>query len=136
MNIIEILRVEESEQGTISIIRVNKVVLGVTLEPSDMLNLQNISSIPTGQYVVKPYSSAKYPNVYQVMDVPGRSKILMHKGNTDDHTQGCIILGAKTGYLRGDKEERAVLNSGDTFRKLRAILGKKEEAHLTITEHY
>lgn len=136
MNIIEMIRVEESEQGTLSIIRVNKVVLGVTLEPSDHLNKANISSIPTGQYDVMPYSSAKYPHVYQVMDVPGRTKILMHKGNTRAHTLGCIILGAKAGYLRGDRKQRAVLNSGETFMRLEAILGWKEKAHLTITENY
>ena len=132
MNIIEMIRLEESNQGTISTIRVNKIILGVTLELADKLNKLCISSIPTGQYVVKPYSSAKYPHVYQVMDVPGRSKILIHVGNTDDDTEGCILVGSSVGKLRWN---RAVLNSGNTFRKLRAILGD-EDAHLTITEHY
>lgn len=131
-NIIEVTRLEESEQGTVGVLRVNKRIVGFTLEPSDMLNARNKSSIPEGQYVVRPYTSSKYPDVYEVTDVPERSCILIHPGNTAKHTAGCLLVGAKVGHLKGD---RAVLNSGLTFDELRAILGRKN-AHLTITSNY
>lgn len=131
-NIIEITRIEESEQGTIGVMRIDKRVVGFTLEPSDHLNASNISSIPAGQYVVIPYSSAKYKDVYEVTNVPSRSKILFHPGNTSTDTEGCILIGSRVGSLKGD---RAILNSGRTFDEVRSILGKKN-AHLTISEIY
>jgi len=133
MKIIEILRREESDQGTISVISIDKQILGFTLEPEDRLNKVSLSSIPTGCYRVRPYSSAKYPEAYQIVDVPGRTKILFHAGNTEEDTAGCILVGSSVGKLKGN---RAVLNSGATYEKFKQILGRKEEAHLTIVEHY
>lgn len=65
----------------------------VTLEPTWANNEKNISCIPAGEYKVMPYSSERFPNVYELQDVPGRSKILIHKGNFSTNTEGCILVG-------------------------------------------
>lgn len=132
-HILELVRLEETLFGTVGVLKVNKEVFCFTLEPPDRLNETNRSSIPAQQYLVAPYSSGKYPDVYQIKDVPGRTKVLFHSGNTVKHTAGCVLLGSSVGRLKG--ANRAVLNSGRTFNAFKALLGE-EEAHLTISEVY
>lgn len=64
-----------------------------TIELPNKGNQQNISCIPTGTYSVIPYSSEKFPNVYQVQNVPNRDKILIHIANTVGDLLGCIGVG-------------------------------------------
>lgn len=132
--IIEIIRVEENqEHGTFGVLRIQKEVFCVTLEPADRLNATGISSIPAQQYTIRRHQSPRFGETFQVMDVPGREAVLFHAGNVAGHTQGCIILGQYFGKL---KEDRAVLNSGATFAFFMAALAGYDEAHLTIKEDY
>lgn len=50
-------------------------------------------AIRPGAYEVSNYSSAKYPNHYEVAGVPGRDKILIHIGNHPGNTAGCFLPG-------------------------------------------
>lgn len=132
--IVELIRLEENDRyGTFGIIKINKQVFSVCLEPSDELNAPFISSIPAQQYWVKKYHSAKYGDTFRVLNVPGRDSILFHPGNRVIDTSGCIILAQYWGKLCGD---RAVLNSGGTFRKFMDIMEPYEKFHLTITTNY
>jgi hypothetical protein len=79
--------------------------------------------IPSGVYQCKPYSGTKYKDVYIVENVPGRSAILLHWGNTEKDTQGCILLGNRLGELNG---QPAVLESKRCFDRFRSIVGKNE----------
>ena len=138
---VELIRLEENHEfGTFGILKINKEIFCVTLEPRDELNSSNISSIPAQQYICKLKSTSLssvrrlgLTSAYEVMNVPGRSSIKIHPGNTDDNTQGCILLAEKFGRLRGD---RAVLNSGNTFLRFMAVMSDYEKFHLTIIEHY
>jgi len=132
MHILELVRLETSEEGTFGILKINKKIFCCCLEPPDRENRSSVSNIPAQQYKVAPYSSVKYPDVYQVLNVPDRSSILFHSGNTVDDTAGCILLGETLGKLQG---HRAALNSGLTFDKFRNIL-RKRGGHLTISEVY
>ena len=84
-----------------------------TLEPPDKDNQQNVSCIPVGLYNVSRVHSPKYGNTFEITNVPNRTHVLFHAGNTIKHTRGCILLGQYFGKLLGD---RAVLNSGKTFK--------------------
>ena len=114
MNIVEIIRLESSNEGTFGILRINKVVFCATLEPRENANLHNISCIPAQPYTVKITNSPKFGITYQVLDVPERSHILFHAGNEVKHTAGCIILGQHITKLQGN---RALYNSGLTFQR-------------------
>jgi len=133
MRILEITRLEESSEGTFGVLRIDKQVFCVTLEPQDRENAPNISSIPAQQYICERCHSPSHGETFQVMDVPDRYGILFHAGNTDDATQGCILLGQYFGKL---KQERAVMNSGNTFREFMRRLEGHSKFHLTIHEAY
>jgi hypothetical protein len=64
-----------------------------TLEPPWRENKPNVSCIPAGVYTIKPRSSPKFDEHLIVDDVPGRSYILAHRGNTPADTEGCVLVG-------------------------------------------
>ena len=52
-----------------------------------------------------------------IQDVPGFEWILVHQGNTDLHTSGCLILGDTQQDL--DKSKRGFIgNSKDAYKKM------------------
>jgi hypothetical protein len=112
MKIVEIIRLEESEQGTIGVLKLDKEVFCWTFEPADRLNKPNESCIPIQQYICRRVRSPKFGETFMINDVPGRTNVLFHKGNTADDTLGCVLLGQTIGKLKGN---RAILNSGKTF---------------------
>lgn len=132
--ILELTRVEEKHHyGTFGYLRINKEVFCVTLEPPDLLNETGRSSIPAQQYTCKRILSPTFGETFEVLFVPGRTGILFHAGNVAADTKGCIILAQHWGKLRGD---RAVLNSGKTFKEFMGRLKNHGLAHLTIKEDY
>ena len=132
--VVELIRLEENDRyGTFGIIKINKQVFSVCLEPSDLLNTPFKGSIPAQQYFCKKHYSPRFHHTYKVLDVPERSDVLFHPLNIVEETAGCIGLAQYWGKLRGD---RAVLNSGATFRKFMDIMEPYERFHLTITSNY
>lgn len=134
MNIIptiRITRIEESEQGTFGVMTICGQAFCVTLERPDELNKANISSIPAGQYICKKVSSPKFGKTFEITNVPDRSHVLMHAGNRIENTKGCVILAQYFGKLHGN---RAVLNSGATFREFMEIMGGFIYLSLVIKE--
>lgn len=94
MSEIKLIRTNTSKLGTTGVLLgVNAEVLAATLECPDEQNAPFISCIPEGTYTLAPYSSKKYTDVFQLLDVPNRTYILIHAGNTVDDTQGCILVG-------------------------------------------
>ncbi len=101
-------------------------------------NAVRMSCIPAGRYVCRPYSSRKFPDVYEVKDVPGRTAILIHAGNFAGDTarglksdvQDCILIGLGRGELRG---QPVVTSSRAALDKLRAVVGR-QSFELVITD--
>jgi len=80
------------------------------------------SAIPAGIYTCVPYSGTKYKDVYMIKDVPDRTAILIHNGNIEANTLGCILVGLSLGELKG---EPAVLESKKALDYLRNLIGKE-----------
>ncbi len=132
--IIEIIRLEENFLfGSFGVLKVDKSVFCVTLEPPDKENIRNVSSIPAQQYNCHKFNSPKYGETFKVMNVPGRSDVLFHAGNIAKHTEGCILLAQYFGKLKGNK---AVLNSGKTFKEFMRLMQDYDSFHMTISEQY
>lgn len=64
-----------------------------TLELPLKNNTPQISCIPKGTYTCRRVNSPKFGETFQVCDVPDRSGILFHAGNSVKDTRGCILLG-------------------------------------------
>lgn len=93
------------------------------LEEEDQGNRRNVSRIPAGTYLCKRtwYNKGNYAT-FEVTRVPHRSRILFHRGNTEEDTAGCILLGYSVGVLEVTDEDSsepkfklAVLNSRNAF---------------------
>lgn len=107
-------------------------------------NQPRVSCIPEGIYTLRPrrYQKGKY-DTYEVTNVPGRSAILIHKGNTEEHTMGCILLGMGLGVVVVERDEergarrrkQAVVRSGPAFDAFMRAMAGAPEAKLTITWH-
>lgn len=115
-------RVVSSEKGTFGVLILNDTPLCVTCEDPWNDNKVGISCIPFGEYKVSPHSSEKYPNVWIVNGVKGRSAILIHAGNTIKDTQGCILVGE---YFTDFSGNPGIANSRLTLDKLRKLLPKE-----------
>jgi RHS repeat-associated protein len=66
---------------------------GRTLELPGRENLPFKSRIPAGTYKATRHNSPSLGSVLKLHEVPGRSDILLHPGNTPDDTKGCILPG-------------------------------------------
>ena len=102
--------------------------------------IKSQTAIPTGTYkvdmnTVSPkYSNySKYPYAKQfnakmprLLNVKGFEGVLIHAGNTQKDTEGCILVGI-------NKVKGQVINSQATWKKLMSVLLKdKDNIELTI----
>jgi len=95
-----------------------------TLELAYNENKRSISCIPPGDYKVVKRHSAKYKNHFHILDVPNRSYILIHNGNYNHQTRGCVLVGDDLAYLNSDNDID-VTNSKKTLKKLYELLPDK-----------
>lgn len=72
-----------------------------TIENPWLDNKKTDSCIPTGTYICKPVNSPRFGMTIEVTNVPNRSHILFHAGNSPDDTDGCILLGRND--TKGDR---------------------------------
>lgn len=126
-----LFRLEKSDEGTLGVLVLNGELFCTTLEPEDLGNRRNVSCIPPGAYICARVQSPRFGRTFEITGVPGRSHILFHKGNTEEHTHGCVLLGQYPGKLR---KLRAVLNSGATFERFLEVLDGVGEFRLAITD--
>ena len=91
-----------------------------TVERPWVNNERNVSCVPPGVYELKPtfYHRGGY-STFELMAVPDRSRILIHRGNTMDDVQGCIAVGDDLGCVGG---KWAVLASRDAFTRFMNIV--------------
>lgn len=150
---IQVRRIARKEAYTIGKMYVDGAYICDTLEDKDRGLTSNMSTaqisgmkvhggtaIPTGRYLVdmKTVSPrfggrAQYQfckgRLPRICNVPGYNGVLIHIGNTEKDTEGCILVGE-------NKERGKVLNSTATFRKLyptlKAADERGEQIYITI----
>ncbi|MGO8502762.1 DUF5675 family protein [Rhizobium leguminosarum] len=69
-----------------------------TLEEAWRENKPKVSCVPAGTYRCIPHgwergARVSKPQTWELVDVPGRSAVLIHIGNTTKDTEGCILAG-------------------------------------------
>ncbi len=134
-------RIATGDQGTFGVLRIGSFDCW-TAELPWRDNLRSLSCVPQGTYEVRPRYSAKYKRHLHVLDVPGRSVILIHCGNFAGdreqgyrtHSTGCILVGRQFGKLRPGESgpmQQAVLASRFAMSDLLRAAGN-EPFTLTI----
>jgi len=73
-----------------------------TLELEDKGNANRISRIPQGSYWCAPRYSERHSFHFHVLDVEGRTLILIHAGNRYTNTEGCILVGEYFSHVDDD----------------------------------
>ena len=79
-----------------------KVFQCVTLELPYEENLTDISCVNKGVYEVTHRYSEKYKNHLILNDVPNRRYILIHYGNYNTDTEGCVLVGSRFAQINQD----------------------------------
>lgn len=91
------------------------------------VKLPNNTAIPTGTYKVIVNVSPKFKRLLpRLLNVPGFDGVLIHRGNTDKDTSGCILIGE-------NKVVGKVINSTGYETKLVSILNKAQDNKGDIT---
>ena len=124
-------RVVNTPDGMFGVLLDEHFPVCVTLENPWLENQTFVSCIPAGNYICKPFSSDQHGETWEVTKVKGRTAILFHVGNTEDETEGCILLGTAFGAL----DVPAVLHSKNAFELLTAIVDGETEFMLTVLAH-
>lgn len=97
----------------------------VVLELPDNDNKFQISRILSGKYRVVKRHSPKYGWHWHVLDVEGRTLILIHFGNYHKDTKGCILVGADYVDINNDGK-LDVTSSKKTMRSINALVDANE----------
>jgi hypothetical protein len=98
-----------------------EVLKGVTLELPWMNNQHQISCILPGIYDLELFNSIKFGKCLHVVNVQGRDGILIHKGNYNRDTHGCILVGSKFSDI--DKDGYLdITESGKTLDKIMSLI--------------
>lgn len=113
--------------------------VGVTLEPpwvdknEDGISDKNVSRIPAGTYPAhRKLSPKRGYEVFELENVPGRTNIEIHIGNTTADTEGCILLGSNVGMVNG---QHGITGSAAAFRKFMSLLTGVDRILLDVIDY-
>lgn len=93
-----------------------------TVERPWLNNKPRASCIPAGTYRFVPHNGTKFKNVWRLENVPGRSAILIHIGNTANAVIGCIAVGLRRAKFGG---RPGVADSSKAINLLRSYMAGK-----------
>ena len=141
---IKVYRFSSDTQSTLSAIHIDGKFHCYGLEDEfRTVKVWGETRIPKGKYNIgvrtvgghnERYSN-KFPSFHKgmlhVLDVPNFEYILIHIGNTDDDTAGCLLLGQECNNNRIDKG--ALVGSTLAYREFyRLVIDSAIDGNLTI----
>lgn len=110
--VFELHRLAFVQEGAFGVLLSNGIPFAVTLQPTD----QDLKTkIPPGSWRCTRsfFYRGGYPS-FEIL-VPGHSRLLFHRGNLEDDSDGCVLVAESFGQLRG---RAAVLDSAAGFAEL------------------
>jgi len=128
--ILTLKRVADTIHGTPGVLAVEgNFPFALTMERQWKNNTPSVSCIPVGTYTCRRVVSPHFGNTFEVTDVDGRSHILFHKGNIQDDSHGCIIIGEQFERLAG---KPAVLSSKHGYNQFMEVVASVDSFVLRI----
>jgi hypothetical protein len=134
---LKVVRETKNDICTIGSLFINDVFFCYTLEDKDrglkqsdsLLFIQTkkifgLTAIPLGFYKLTVNQSPKFKRMLpRILNIKGFDGVLMHRGNSADHSLGCILVG----YQKGDN---AIFDSTKAENDLvNLLLLHKDEKH-------
>lgn len=120
---VTLIRTESGKKQTLGTLIYKGKEVAKTVELAWRYNQAKISCIPCGEYQVVRRSSPKYGDHFHILEVPGRSLILIHIANYFSDLLGCIGVGESHTDINGDGL-RDVTRSGPKMKQLLALFPK------------
>ena len=129
---LDVIRLQFGSDATNGILLIDGVFECFTLEDQvrDGEKVMSETAIPLGEYEVKfrtvggydaryqkKYGTTWHKGMLDLQDVPNFKYILIHTGNTDEHTAGCLLVGETQQDLDRGKDG-FVGGSGDAYKKM------------------
>ena len=128
---LNVIRHQFGKDATNGLLFIDNVFECYTLEDEVRdVKVHSETAIPLGTYKIKfrniggfdtkytaRYGSTFHKGMLELQDVPNFKYILIHTGNTDQHTAGCLLLGETQQDLDKGKDG-FVGGSGDAYKKM------------------
>ena len=142
---INVKRIISTTEATLSKVSVNGAFFCYGLEDEHReIKVAGETRIPAGTYKIavrtwggyhrRMSDNPNYPHhrgMLEVMDVPDFTDILIHTGNTTDHTEGCLLVGKS---YHQDGENIRIGSSRTAYNALYfAVIDAAEAGELSIT---
>lgn len=125
---LKVIRTDFGEEQTIGRLYINNKYFCDTLEDkvrNPGVKVPAKTAIPYGKYEVIINESTRFKKELPLLlNVPGFSGVRIHSGNTDEDTEGCILVGTKRGNI--------VVNSRAKFNIVFAELQKARQTNEKI----
>lgn len=127
---LDVVRTQFGKDATNGMLFVDGVFEAFTLEDEVRdKKIKGETAIPLGEYEIKlrtvggfhtkytsKYGAAFHKGMLELQNVPNFQYILIHTGNTDSHTAGCLLIGETQQDLDKGKDG-FVGGSGDAYKK-------------------
>jgi hypothetical protein len=127
---LDVVRTQFGKDATNGMLFVDGVFECFTLEDEVRdVKVMSETAIPLGEYEIKfrnvggfdtkykaRYGSTFHKGMLELQDVPNFKYILIHTGNTDQHTAGCLLVGETQQDLDKGKDG-FIGGSGDAYKK-------------------
>ena len=129
---LDVIRLQFGSDATNGILLIDGVFECFTLEDEvrDGQKQMGETAIPLGEYEIKfrtvggydakyqkRYGTTWHKGMLELQDVPNFKYILIHTGNTDEHTAGCLLVGETQQDLDKGKDG-FIGGSGDAYKKM------------------
>ena len=145
---LQVVRTQFGKDATNGLLFVNGVFECYTLEDQyQAVKVMHETCIPEGTYDIKfrtvgsfserykkKYGNSHY-GMLHLQDVPNFTYILIHAGNTDEHTSGCLIVG-ETQQDLDISDDGFIGHSGKAYLKLYNKVAKELLLGKSVTIEY
>ena len=147
---LKVLRYNDNGESTLGLFFINGQFACYTIEDEKREHkVHGETCIPIGTYPVRLRTEGGFHNRYlqkygaefhkgmlHVQEVPGFEFILIHTGNTDDHTEGCLLVGDQpnNNVIKDGFVSQSVNAYKRIYPEIRDALLQGEEVTITYEE--
>lgn len=143
-----VIRYSSKDESTLGLLLINGTFVAYTLEDeARTVKVQNETRIPSGRYQVKfrkegghhgrylkNFGADFHKGMLQITGVPNFTWILIHIGNTDDDTAGCLLVGDAS--VTNVKEKGRINNSKNAYKRIYPVIANVLEMGETVWISY